>query len=348
MLYKNKPCLLSFCLIALCLGGLGSLSGCGKKGISQQDGAPKHIPKDLDKVREPIPKVEPLSKYGNRFKKNSKSYVALKRRYTVMQTSRGYRAKGLASWYGTKFHGRRTSSGEPYDMYSMTAAHRTLPLPTYAKVTNTQNGKSIIVKVNDRGPFHNNRLIDLSYAAAHRLGILGRGTGHVEVVSIDPRDHGGHVPGQKSGLFSRRKANQSASNQGTSNQNALNQIALNHSNAGASIDSEAVVKGIGANAGVVSGSKAFTNQKVRTPTLYLQMGAFRQKALAEKLRQEIGHVSTYPTCITTQQTPAATKGKQNTQALFRVRLGPFKNQQELQQAKAALAKAKLPTPIAVQ
>jgi rare lipoprotein A len=99
---------------------------------------------------------------------------------------RGYREKGIASWYGSKFHGLRTSSGEPYDMFAMTAAHKTLPLPCYARVTNLRNGRSVIVKINDRGPFHDNRLIDLSYTAAWKLGIVGEGTGLVEVETINP------------------------------------------------------------------------------------------------------------------------------------------------------------------
>jgi rare lipoprotein A len=125
--------------------------------------------------------VEPLSRYGN-----PSSYVVLGTRYHTLSGSKNYRARGIASWYGTKFHGHRTSSGETYDMYTMSAAHKTLPLPTYARVTNLENGKSVVVKINDRGPFHANRLIDLSYAAAARLDILGSGTGLVEVVAIDP------------------------------------------------------------------------------------------------------------------------------------------------------------------
>jgi rare lipoprotein A len=104
-----------------------------------------------------------------------------------MDSSKGYVEKGIASWYGTKFHGRRTSSGETYDMYAMTAAHKTLPLPTYVRVTNLNNNKSVILKVNDRGPFHENRIIDLSYTAAIKLDIIKNGTGLVEVRAIDSR-----------------------------------------------------------------------------------------------------------------------------------------------------------------
>ena len=113
-------------------------------------------------------------------------------RYYVMDSSSGYVKRGIASWYGTKFHGQRTSSGEPYDMYAMTAAHKTLPLPTYAEVTNLLNGHRVIVKINDRGPFKDNREIDLSYAAAAKLGITDTGTGIIELKAIDPATYHKH------------------------------------------------------------------------------------------------------------------------------------------------------------
>ena len=177
--------------ISVCLLCLIILNGCGVvKRHGKPDGPPKYIP-DLSRVHNAVPKAEPLSRYGNRFGKGGKSnsYVTFGRRYSVLSTSRGYKQRGGASWYGTKFHGRRTSSGEPYDMFAMTGAHRTLPLPTYARVTNLSNHKSIIIKINDRGPFHSDRILDLSYVAASKLGVLGNGTAQVEVESIDPRDH---------------------------------------------------------------------------------------------------------------------------------------------------------------
>lgn len=185
------------------------LSGCSTRSASKhkKDGPPKHIPANLLKTPDAIPKIEPLSRYGNRFGKHGKSntYVALRKRYRVMTTSRGYRARGLASWYGTQFHGRRTSNGERYDMFAMTAAHPTLPLPTYVKVTNLENGKTIVVKINDRGPFHQGRLIDLSYVAAAKLGVLTRGTAHVEVESIDPRDHSSRTLKKHRALYPPKK-----------------------------------------------------------------------------------------------------------------------------------------------
>lgn len=138
-------------------------------------------PLDVSKLVEPVPKVEPRSLYGNK-----SPYTVLGRTYRVLPSARGYNERGIASFYGNKFHGYKTSSLETYDMYAFSAASTTLPLPSYARVTNLENGKSVIVRVNDRGPFHDNRLIDLSYAAAVKIGIWPKGTGLVEVRGIDP------------------------------------------------------------------------------------------------------------------------------------------------------------------
>ena len=161
-------------VIALVLGGCSS--------IPQKDSAPSR-PIDVNTVPDAVPRAEPLSKYGNR-----PSYQVNGITYQVLPDANGYSERGIASWYGSKFHGLRTSSGEPYDMYAMTAAHRSLPLPSYARVTNLQNGRSVVVKINDRGPFHENRLIDLSYAAAARLDILPTGTGMVEMHVLSARE----------------------------------------------------------------------------------------------------------------------------------------------------------------
>ncbi len=180
-------------IAGLAIAGLAvMLSACSTPGggrySQRHDSAPdKHV--DVSRVADATPRVEPKSRYGN-----PASYVVRGKRYHTLDSSEGYRERGIASWYGTKFHGHRTSSGESYDMYKMTAAHKTLPLPTYARVTNLRNGKSVIVKINDRGPFHDNRLIDLSYAAANRLGILGKGTGLVEVEAINPDQSVQHAP----------------------------------------------------------------------------------------------------------------------------------------------------------
>ena len=144
------------------------------------DGPPDNFNIKAENIRNAVPANEPLSRYGN-----PDSYEVMGQTYQVMKSSRGFVQRGEASWYGTKFHGRATSSGEPYDMYAMTAAHKRLPLPTYVEVTNLNNNRKIIVKVNDRGPFHPGRIIDLSYAAAHKLGITGTGTAPVEIRAID-------------------------------------------------------------------------------------------------------------------------------------------------------------------
>jgi len=166
---------------AISLLAAGFFTGCSttKTLVEPQDAAPAD-PIDVSSIPDAVPRAEPRSRYGN-----PESYVVYGKRYYPLPSSKGYSERGMASWYGTKFHGKRTSSGEPYDLYGMTAAHKTLPLPTYVKVTNLQNGRSVIVKVNDRGPFHDDRLIDLSYSAAAKLGILGHGTGSVEVTAID-------------------------------------------------------------------------------------------------------------------------------------------------------------------
>lgn len=168
----------------LCLLLIASCSSPVTKKTSRDAAPRKPSQARIDNAKEAVPRVERKSKYGN-----PKSYVVFGKRYYVKDSAKGYVEQGIASWYGTKFHGRRTSSGEAYDMYAMTAAHKTLPLPTYARVTNLDNGRSVVVKINDRGPFHQDRIIDLSYSAAIRLGTVQTGTGRVEVVALDPRNY---------------------------------------------------------------------------------------------------------------------------------------------------------------
>lgn len=148
------------------------------------DTTPDYIP-DIDCIEEPVVTNEPRSPIGNR-----SPYSVLGKQYQVMQRVDGYVEQGTASYYGNKFHGRRTSNQEVYDMYAFTAAHKTLPLPSFARVTNLDNGKSVVVRVNDRGPFHEGRVIDLSYAAAIKLGITQRGTGRVEVRALSGNEAG--------------------------------------------------------------------------------------------------------------------------------------------------------------
>ncbi len=178
-------------LVLVLLGLVFIISGCSSTSNKSSSGGGRYAlkddrypaaPVDVSKVPDAVPRPEPLSRGGNK-----SPYKVLGRNYYVMESALGYRQKGTASWYGEKFHGHQTSNGEVYDMYTMTAAHKTLPIPTYVRVTNLGNGRQVIVRVNDRGPFHDDRLIDLSYAAAARLDMLGRGTARVEVEAIDPR-----------------------------------------------------------------------------------------------------------------------------------------------------------------
>ena len=158
---------------------LASCAGDGGKTRSDADGPSSRSIKASD-VKDAVPRPEARARYGNR-----SPYEVLGKKYTVMASSHGYRQRGIASWYGSKFHGRRTSSGEPFDMHLATAAHRSLPLPTYAEVTNLDNGRKVVVKINDRGPFHDKRLIDLSYGAAVKLDMASSGTARVEVRAIN-------------------------------------------------------------------------------------------------------------------------------------------------------------------
>ncbi len=146
------------------------------------DGPGADVPTDLDAIPDAVPKAEPLHKYANR------QYSALGKTYVPLQETGKYKERGIASWYGKKFHGQNTSIGEVYDMYAMTAAHPTLPIPSYARVTNVATGKSIVVRVNDRGPFLHERIMDLSYVAAYKLGYVNNGSAEVEVesIAVDP------------------------------------------------------------------------------------------------------------------------------------------------------------------
>lgn len=149
-------------------------------GYYKDDGPILEVPYDLDALPEPEVKLEPLNRFANR------PYSVLGKTYTPKSPLAPYSAEGVASWYGKKFHGKRTSSGEPYDMFKLTAAHPVLPIPSYARVTSLDTGKSVVVRVNDRGPFHKGRLIDLSYAAAYRLGYHNGGSARVRVEALTP------------------------------------------------------------------------------------------------------------------------------------------------------------------
>lgn len=172
-------------MLVLCLAGCAREA---REPAAEVDGPPTG-PFDTTRIVQTEPRPEPLSAYGNH-----SPYQVFGQTYQVLPTAAGYAEQGLASWYGAKFHGRPTSSGEPYDMYRMTAAHRSLPLPTWAEVTRTDTGKTIVVRINDRGPFHSERIIDLSWAAAVMLDMVDAGTAPVKVRAITFGDGPGSTP----------------------------------------------------------------------------------------------------------------------------------------------------------
>lgn len=191
-LAAHRP-VIAAALLAVVLGGCGTVSRQESSssrtpttpparggGYYLDDGPGANAPANIDAIPDAVPKIEPLSRGTMR------PYTVMGRNYTPMTRLEPYKARGIASWYGRRYHGKQTSSGEIYDMYAMSAAHTILPIPSYARVTNVTNGKSVVVRINDRGPFIDNRLIDLSYTAAYKLGILGGGSGMVEVESIIP------------------------------------------------------------------------------------------------------------------------------------------------------------------
>lgn len=166
-------------LVALAL--LAACSSSPKKGgYYKDDGPGANPPGNLASIPDARPRVEPLHKFANR------PYEVFGKKYVPLSSLQPFKQRGVASWYGKRFHGQKTASGETYDMYAMTAAHPILPIPSYARVTSVKTGRQIVVRINDRGPFHGGRVIDLSYAAAYRLGLIGEGSGEVEIQSIVP------------------------------------------------------------------------------------------------------------------------------------------------------------------
>ena len=176
--------LMAWCAVgAVALSLFGCASRPGAPASPQQDGPPLSVPPNLADLPDVVPQVEPIRQGGP-----NKPYVVLGQTYEPLQGDVEWNEQGGASWYGNKFHGRRTASGELYSMFGLTAAHKTLPLPTFARVTNLRNGQSIVVRINDRGPFHSSRIIDLSYAAAAKLGMLGN-PGMVEIEALTPGEN---------------------------------------------------------------------------------------------------------------------------------------------------------------
>jgi len=172
--------------LGLALAAAACSSAPKKGGYYKDDGPGANPPANLASLPDAQPRVEPLHRFANR------PYEVFGKKYVPLTSVQSFHQRGVASWYGKRFHDQKTASGERYDMYAMTAAHPILPIPSYARVTSLRTGKQVIVRINDRGPFHSDRVIDLSYAAAYRLGLIGSGSGEVEIDAI--------VPGSRAGL----------------------------------------------------------------------------------------------------------------------------------------------------
>lgn len=266
-----------------------AIAGCA--GPAARDGEPlPAAPREIDARRVPdaVPHPEPLSKYGN-----PESYEVMGQRYFPMRAAYGFVERGIASWYGPDFHGKRTSSGERYDMYRMTAAHKTLPIPCYVEVVNLQNGRRAVLKVNDRGPFKDNRVIDLSYIAARKLGIWQKGTGLVEVRLIDAAHP--IVPN----IAGPRRAPGSP-------------VIASSVLPEATGAPEPVIAAAPSAHPDVAGAK--TGNLQATPPFFLQVGAFVELGNAERLRARL---------LASLRDVHVSPADSNGQAVYRVRVGPF-------------------------
>ncbi|OZI77348.1 septal ring lytic transglycosylase RlpA family protein [Bordetella genomosp. 12] len=278
---RSPVALLMMLLLAVVLAGC-STTGKRGGGYYKDDGPDANPPANLDSIPDAVPRLEPLASGANR------PYVVFGKRYVPDLTEQPFRQEGVASWYGKKFHGNSTSIGEPYDMYSMTAAHPTMPIPSYARVTSKVNGRTIIVRVNDRGPFHSDRIMDLSYVAAHKLGIIGPGSGAVVVERILPTEIRSML----------------ASGSATPAVSGLEPVAL--ADLPAATPTPLPLPDAAPRAPA-------TARRAAAGGVYLQLGAFSQAANAQSVVSKVNGLMTGEPAATVEQ------GSQ----LYRVRMGPY-------------------------
>ena len=293
----------------------GGISGPTNYTQPHRDGAPWW---DVDVSR--IPDAVPMPHYG---KYKASPYSVLGKTYYPMSDARRYHATGTASWYGTKFHGQATANGEAYDLYGMTAAHKTLPLPSYVRVTNLDNGKTVILRVNDRGPFYSDRIIDLSFAAAKKLGYAESGTARVQVDGIDPQEwwaqQGQPVPLV---LAQPQMANKTAA-------------PVQASSAPLMAPAEVYTPPPEQHAAAVVPSQIDSKKNVSLAAsgLFLQAGAFANPDAAELLKDKLSQMAGAPVFISSVT--------HNQQVLHRVRLGPISTQDEALQLQNSIRLANL-------
>lgn len=288
-----------------------STAGTKRGGYYLDDGPGDNPPADIDSIPDAMPRQEAL------YARAARPYSALGQRYTPMTEYAPYKQRGIASWYGKRYHGQKTSAGEVYDMYAMTAAHTILPLPSYARVTNPENGRSVIVRVNDRGPFHSDRLIDLSYAAAYKLRLTGKGSGLVEVEAIDPRNLAAFTaPGNGKAAVSAPAATNPPPVQATPPAPA--QTVAPTPAAANSIDTE------------VTSTTTGDTVVESVAGVYVQVGAFRNKSNADQLSTNLR------TLKLVENTPVNSWYNDGT---YRVRIGPYSNRAEAERGAAKLKQA---------
>lgn len=295
-------------------------AGSGRGGYYLDDGPGEDIPEGLLDMPDPEPQVEPYSTRGNR------PYVVFGVRYVPITDERPLKQRGIGSWYGRKFHGQKTSSGEPYDMYKMTAAHPTMPIPSYARVTNLANGKQVIVRVNDRGPFHSSRIIDLSYVAALKLGYLGKGSSQLEVERLLPEEIARIAGSKRTQAVGTEQALQAQPEM--PQQAAPDAFPPSNDTLAAAISTLGMQNAQAADAGPVAISAP-------APGYYIQVGAYSQVSSAEAIRTQLTRnwAATLPPL-----------GVVQSGSLYRVHGGPFATRAEaaaaaLQLERSGVAKA---------
>ncbi len=321
------------CLLAACGGGERVRGGSGTDAVAasgraessdarstrrgggyyKDDGPGDEIPDNLDDLPDAVPRQEPLHRFANR------PYNVFGKYYTPASHVRPFRQRGVASWYGKKFHGQKTSTGERYDMFAMTAAHPTLPLPSYARITNPANGKSVVVRVNDRGPFHSNRIIDLSYAAAHRLGYIKTGSTLVEVEAI--------VPGKNDDMSRLNEARLATSAPGAvyAYNQPPSQSSISRLPSPVADERDDIARIMAEKDKAHGAAVADDEAPIRAPAtgIYLQIGAFASGDNAESLRAHLARELDWLNGVI----HVIPSGR-----LYRVQVGPYAQRNEAEQA----------------
>ena len=311
--------LLGACILLVILAACST--GKGRGGYYKDDGPEANPPTNLDSVPDAVPKIEPLASGAN------KPYTVFGRQYVPDVSGGPYKVQGRASWYGRKFHGASTSNGERYNMYTMTAAHTTLPIPSYVRVTRVTTGKAVVLRINDRGPFHSDRVIDLSYVAAYKLGMLGPGSTDVVVERIMPDEI-------------RNWANQPAPAR------AVEAIPVTPAAAPAMMPAALAVPGAVAARAVTSAPSSTQASARSTPSngtpvpagaMFLQLGAFSDPAKAQALATRVTEQLTAVPGTAVQVDVSASN-------LHRVRIGPFAGREAALDALASVQSATGMTP----